>query len=92
MPRYMLSDGVLQADLHDEKVLLNQQTGLYHLLNATGAELVRLMGEGHTLDEAVDALADATGMSRVRAREDARTFVDEMTRRGLLVEIEPEAT
>ena len=88
MPRYVLPDGVLQASLHDEKVLLNQQTGLYHLLNPSGVELLRLMGEGHTLDEAADALADATGTSRTRARGDAQRFVSEMTRRGLLVEFE----
>jgi Coenzyme PQQ synthesis protein D (PqqD) len=88
VPRYVLPDGVLQASLHDEKVLLNQQTGLYHLLNPTGVELLRLMGEGHTLDEAADAIADATGMSKARVRRDARSFVDEMTCRGLLVEFE----
>ena len=88
MPRYVLPAGVLRASLDDEEVLLNQQTGLYHLLNPTGAELLRLMGEGHTLDEAADALADATGMSRARVRGDARSFVGEMTRRGLLVEFE----
>jgi DNA-binding CsgD family transcriptional regulator len=92
VPRYVLPDGVLQASLHDEKVLLNQQTGLYHLLNPTGVELLRLMGEGHSLDEAADAIADATGMSRARVGSDARSFVGEMTRRGLLVELEAEAT
>jgi Coenzyme PQQ synthesis protein D (PqqD) len=53
-------------------------------LNATAACVWELLAEERSLDELTAALAKRFNVSAEIARNDARTFVDEITRLGLL--------
>jgi hypothetical protein len=82
---YRRPPGVLNAEVEGEEVLLNPETGMYHLVNRTGRALIIGMETGATLEQAVDRLAAETGTDRPRVEADALAFVEAMTRRGLLV-------
>jgi hypothetical protein len=71
-----------------EQVLLNPKTGMYHLVNATGHELLQQMADGSTLEDAVSTLSERSGQPSERVESDAATFVDEMLDRGLLERVE----
>lgn len=71
-----------------EEVLLNPQSGMYHLVNPTGRALLRHMEGGRTFEEAVRALSDETGQPVERVAADAAAFVEGMVARGLLELVE----
>ena len=84
MTRYSIAGGVLRADLAGKEVLLNTDTGVYHLVNPTGRHLIASMEAGQSFEEAVQSLADAEGESYERIERDAQAFVDAMLSRALL--------
>lgn len=82
--RYLRARDVLHAEVEGEEVLLNTRTGVYHLVNRTGRELLVRMEAGDSLESAIHALAEGTGEEIGRVRRDAAAFVGAMTDRGLL--------
>ena len=84
MTSYRLPDGVLRAALEDQDVVLNTNTGVYHLLNASGASLLAAMDGGASWEDAVAALAGDAGLAPEAARADAEAFRSAMIERGLL--------
>ena len=82
--RYRRPEGVLHAELDGEDVLLNADTGMYHLVNRTGLFLLDRMDRGDTLNDAIRALSEETGTDLQRVSQDALSFVGAMTARGLL--------
>jgi Coenzyme PQQ synthesis protein D (PqqD) len=85
---YVLPKGVLRASLEDEEVLLNPATGMYHLLNRTGKQLVESMARGDSFDAAVEGIAHSTGEDLLRVRADADEWVRRMADRGLIEKVE----
>lgn len=81
---YRMPAGVLHAEIDGEEVLLNPDTGMYHLVNRTGRSLLTRMASGETLDRAIRTLSDEAGEEEQRVRGDALTFVEAMVDRGLL--------
>ena len=86
--RYRRPDSVLFAELEGEEVLLNPDTGMYHLVNTTGRHLLERMDRGDTLSQAIDSLSNETGEDATRVRGDAVSFVEAMTTRGLLERVD----
>jgi hypothetical protein len=82
--RYRKPQGVLHARIDDEEVLLNPETGVYHLVNGTGRWLLDRMDEGQTLGEAIRSLSDEAGEDLRRVSAEAVSFVEAMKARGLL--------
>jgi Coenzyme PQQ synthesis protein D (PqqD) len=82
--RYRIPDGVLRATVEGEEVLLNEETGVYHLVNQTGRSLIRSFEVGNSLERAVLELARMTGEDQQRVAADASAFVHAMVTRGLL--------
>ena len=82
--RSLRARDVLHAEVEGEEVLLNPRTGVYHLVNRTGRELLVRMEAGDSLESAIHALAEASGEEIGRVRRDALAFVGAMTDRGLL--------
>ena len=85
--RYRIPEGVLRARLEGEEVMLNPDSGVYHLLNDTGRSLTLLFDDGRSLEEAAVALAEKTGAPMDRVERDVRSFVDAMLERHLLEEV-----
>ncbi len=82
--RYRKPAGILHAEIDEEEVLLNPETGMYHLVNRTGRILLDRMDAGETLDQAMQSLSAGAGEDLNRVRGDAMSFVAAMTTRGLL--------
>jgi PqqD family protein of HPr-rel-A system len=85
--RYEMPEGVLRAELDGELVLLNPESGVYHLLNPTGRRVMDSLDSGADLDGAVQDLATTSGVDPERARIDAEAFVRDLVERGLLAEV-----
>jgi hypothetical protein len=81
---YRIPPSVLRANLEAEEVLLNTDTGQYHVLNETGRTVASLLETGGTADEAATALATRTGTPIDQVRGDVETFVQALLDRGLL--------
>jgi hypothetical protein len=69
--------------MEGEQVLLNPQTGMYHLVNATGHALLQQMEDGATFEDAVRTLASVAASPRA-CGVGRRNVRDEMLDRGLL--------
>ncbi len=86
--RYRIPRSVLRAELEGDEVLLNPETGVYHLVNDTGKTILDSLVEGGSLRECIEQLALDTGQPLDRISRDAEAFVTAMLERQLL---EPEA-
>ena len=84
MTTYRIPASVLRANLEAEEVLLNTDTGQYHVLNETGRGVVSSLEAGGTPGDAAVDLATSTGAPLDRVRGDVETFVQALVERGLL--------
>ena len=87
MSSYRIAAGILRAEMGGEQVLLNSETGTYHLINATGRALLSHMEDGKSLQDAVRALSEQSGQPAERVASDAAAFTADMVRRGLLEQV-----
>jgi hypothetical protein len=85
---YRMAAGVLRAELDGDEVVLNPETGIYHLLNPTGRKLVEAFDGGSSLEQAVATIASDAGIDEQRVREDSEVFIRAMVDRGLLEEVQ----
>ncbi|MEU2872764.1 lasso peptide biosynthesis PqqD family chaperone [Streptomyces olivoreticuli] len=79
----------LRADVtccttEDGMVLLDERTGQYWQLNATGAAVLRALLDGFTPEQITDRLTQTRPVDRDRAAADVTALVDELTRAGLV--------
>jgi hypothetical protein len=78
--------GVLVAELDGDAVLLNPDTGMYHMLNPSGRRLLNSFDAGASLDQAIEELASDASVGPDQVRADSESFVRSMIDRGLLEE------
>lgn len=88
MTEYRIPAGILRAEVGGEEVLLNSDSGTYHLINATGRALLSHMQAGRSFEDAVRALSQETGEPAERVTSDADAFIEGMVVRGLLERVE----
>jgi DNA-binding MarR family transcriptional regulator len=86
--RYRLADGVLRAELEGEAVLMNPDTGQYHLLNPTGVRVLDAIERNDDVSDAVSDLARRGGVSEATVDADVQAFVDALLERGLLTPVD----
>ena len=84
MSRYRVASNVLRAHLEEHEVLLNPESGIYHVVNDTGRRLLGCWGDGLSLEESVSLLVEEMGWEAVQVRADADSFVAAMMERGLI--------
>ena len=82
--RAFATSRVLFKDLGDEAVLLDLETETYFGLNATGTRLWKLLTDGATIGEALEAMFDEFEVTRHELDRDTSALLDELVRRGLL--------
>ncbi len=83
-PLIALNDAVVSAELDDELVLLNVETGVYYGLNELGARVWSLLGSGHGEAEIVDRLAGEFDVERATLEADVRAFLADLAAAGLI--------
>jgi hypothetical protein len=88
MSEFRVPDDVLRAEVNGQEVLLNTETGMYHVLNPNGRRILIGLENGWSVDACVDAIVEATDVDRDRAEADARSFLSNLMQRRLLEAID----
>lgn len=83
-----LNEAVAFAEIDDEAVLLNVETGVYFGLSAVGCRIWKLLEETQDEEALLDRLLGEYDVELDQAAEDLREFLDELVSRGLAREIE----
>ncbi len=77
-------DGISEAEIDGELVLLDTSNGTLHLLNRAAASVWSELDGTRSVEEILADLSDASGSKVERVREDVFRFLDELARAGLL--------
>ncbi|MEM1115078.1 MAG: PqqD family protein [Bacteroidota bacterium] len=80
----VVSQNLAVADLGDEAVLLDPNTGNYFGLNEVAARILELAASETTVDRIVKALLDEYDVDRARLEADVAVFVKDLEAKGLL--------
>ena len=79
------TDAVSWREVDGEIIALTHASSEYMSTNGTGAIVWKALVAGASRDELVELLVTAFGVDASRAAADVDAFVDDLTRRGLLV-------
>ena len=82
-PKLTINETVVCAELDDEMVLLNVETGVYFGLDAVGTRIWGLLTQGATEDEIVAQLLDEYDVPRDELSVDVSSFLDDLQSKGL---------
>jgi Coenzyme PQQ synthesis protein D (PqqD) len=88
MSRYTLPSGVLRTQVGEEEVLLNTETGQYHLLRGSGPAVVAELEAGRSLPEICDRFAERSGKDPAGISSEMEAFVGQLVDRGLLTSLD----
>jgi hypothetical protein len=80
------NDAVTFAELDNEAVLLNVETGMYFGLDAFGTQIWQLLAEGMSEDMITDRLLADYDVEPSRLRSDVATFLELLQEKGLVRE------
>jgi Coenzyme PQQ synthesis protein D (PqqD) len=83
---YELASHVRSVADSDGTTVLDLQANLILALNQTGAFIWERIKDGHSFDDIVDSLVEATRMDRIDVETDTREFMQDLVKRGLLLE------
>ena len=84
MTTYRIAKGVLRAELEGEAVLMNPETGQYHLLNATGVEVLDSIERDGRVTDVIPLLVRQSGLSESSIATEVQSFVQSLLDRRLL--------
>jgi hypothetical protein len=84
MSGYRLGPSVLRAEVGADEVLLNPDTGVYHLVNGSGREVLTRLCAGEAADAVAADIAAREGVAPAAVTADVTSFVADLTARGLL--------
>ncbi|HYC59556.1 MAG TPA: PqqD family peptide modification chaperone [Thermoanaerobaculia bacterium] len=80
-----ISPDVLSRKVGRDLLLLDQSTGVYHVLNETGAMVWESLQRGEPVDTIAHAVAAEYDVDLARAAEDVEAIVEELQRAKLVV-------
>jgi hypothetical protein len=84
MLRIYLNESVVAAELDEEMVLLNVETGIYFGLDELGAVIWKLLTEEADETAIIDRIAAAYEVERARVEGDLHAFLNQLTHAGLI--------
>ena len=82
-----VSDGVVCAELGDEAVLLNVETGVYFGLDSVGHTIWTLLVTGHDADQIERTLLQEFEVDANQLQADVANFLGALRARGLVREV-----
>ncbi len=77
------NESVVCAELDEEAVLLNIETGIYFGLDAVGTRIWNMLKEGVTESSIVDQLLEEYDVEPARLRADVAEFLDQLAAKAL---------
>lgn len=85
--RFTINDSVIHAELDDEAMLLNVETGVYFGLDSVGARIWQLLVAKPTGEELTSQLLAEYEVDRVQLHADVERFVQMLASQGLVREV-----
>jgi hypothetical protein len=82
--RLVVNPSVVAAELDDEAVLLNVETGVYFGLDALGNQIWGLLSRGVARDQILAELLAEYDVEPERLRKDLTTFLGALRDKGLI--------
>jgi hypothetical protein len=82
---------VVYRDFPSETVVLNLQTGRYHGLNSTAGEMLAALERSGTVGAAAHEIAESHGMDIGTVRDDLCGLCEQLSERGLITVVLPDA-
>lgn len=79
-----VNDSVVCAELDDEAVLLNVETGIYFGLDAIGCQIWKLVEQGAGQEAIVEHLLTEYDVEPDELREDVADFLEMLQQKGLV--------
>ena len=90
--RFAINEKDVTAKVIDgEAIIINLANGMYYSLDQTGAVAWVLIGAGHSVDEAADALAERFGVETDTVRDDLFRLVGDLLEQNLVVTVDASA-
>ena len=86
-PRLTINEAVVYAELDNEAVLLNVETGIYFGLNDIGTRIWKLLEQSSSPEVIVTNLLDEYDVDPVKLRTDVNAFLDQLIDRQLITAI-----
>lgn len=83
-PRWQISDTTVSADLDNECMLLNVETGLYFGLDELGTSIWKLIGAGSSVELILQHLLQEYEVGPDELRRDLFSFLALLGEKGLL--------
>lgn len=80
-----VSDSVVAAELDNEMVLLNVETGVYFGLDEVGTTIWSLITDGLDEQEIVERIVADYDVEPARVSDDVRGFIEQLEHKGLLL-------
>jgi hypothetical protein len=82
---FHLAESAILQNLGTEAIIMNQTSGHYFELNASGQRVLSCLIEGGDLDESILALQHEFELTPQDARTDVLTFIEQLLDYGILV-------
>lgn len=79
-----LSANIVWREFDGELVILDLKSSTYLTTNASGAVLMKALSEDQTDAQLADTLIETFGISPEQAEQDVSTFINELSKGGLL--------
>jgi hypothetical protein len=83
-PRMVINESVVSAELDDEVVLLNVETGIYFGLDTLGARIWALLAAGVDREGICTALLAEYEVGRAQLEADLGDYLDTLVSKGLI--------
>jgi PqqD family protein of HPr-rel-A system len=80
----VINDSVVSAELDDEVILLNVETGIYFGLDAIGTEIWSALKQGPSEEDIFAQLLEAYEVEPEQLRQDILSFLDKLREQGLV--------
>jgi Coenzyme PQQ synthesis protein D (PqqD) len=77
-------DSVVFRDFPSETVVLNLDTGKYHGLNPTAGEMLSVLEEVGSVEQAAGVIAERHGVELARVQADMCALCEQLDERGLI--------
>ncbi|HEY5670987.1 MAG TPA: PqqD family protein [Anaerolineales bacterium] len=83
--RVILPDGVLMRPVGDEAVLLNLDTNTYFALNPVGADMLIVLTQSSSIEQAFTRLLDMYDIAPDVMRADLQELIEDLAQQGLVL-------
>jgi GeoRSP system PqqD family protein len=88
MKRLICNDSAVCAEIGDEAVLLQVDTGVYFGLDTVGTRIWQLLSSATTADSIVETLLQEFDVERRVLEQDVAAFLSRLREKGLVQEVD----